>query len=106
MGLYQIRGEKKKAEILQLSVLKPKIALLDEPDSGLDIDAIKIVSSSVNKMSVKDNIGLLIITHYSRILSFIKPKYVHVMVDGKIVDEGGQELIEKLEKGGYDSYIK
>ncbi|MGD0511068.1 MAG: Fe-S cluster assembly ATPase SufC [Candidatus Micrarchaeaceae archaeon] len=99
-------GEKKKAEILQLSVLKPKIALLDEPDSGLDIDAIKIVSSSVNKMSEKDNIGLLIITHYSRILSFIKPKYVHVMVDGKIVDEGGQELIEKLEKGGYDSYIK
>lgn len=99
-------GEKKKAEILQLSVLKPKIALLDEPDSGLDIDAIKIVSSSVNKMSEKDNMGLIIITHYSRILSFIRPKFVHVMVDGKIVDEGGEELIEKLEKGGYDSYIK
>jgi Fe-S cluster assembly ATP-binding protein len=99
-------GEKKKAEILQLSVLKPKIAMLDEPDSGLDIDAIKIVSSSVNKISEKDNVGLLIITHYSRILSYIKPKYVHVMVDGKIVEEGGQELIEKLEKGGYDSYIK
>jgi Fe-S cluster assembly ATP-binding protein len=99
-------GEKKKAEVLQLAVLKPKIAILDEPDSGLDIDAIKIVSNVVNNLSTKDNLGLLIITHYSRILSFIKPKYVHVMVAGKIVDEGGNELIEKLEKEGYDSYIK
>lgn len=99
-------GEKKKAEILQLYVLRPKIAILDEPDSGLDIDAIKVVSNAVNKLSEKENLGLLIITHYSRILSYIKPKYVHVMVDGRIVDEGGQELIEKLENGGYDSYIK
>lgn len=99
-------GEKKKAEVLQLSVLKPKIAILDEPDSGLDIDAIKIVSNAVNKLSSKENLGLLIITHYSRILSFIKPQFVHVMVDGKIVAEGGNELIEKLEKEGYDSYMK
>ncbi len=99
-------GEKKKAEILQLSVLKPKIAILDEPDSGLDIDAIKVVSSAVNKISGKENLGLLIITHYSRILSFIKPQFVHVMVDGRIVAEGSNELIEKLEKEGYDSYIK
>jgi Fe-S cluster assembly ATP-binding protein len=99
-------GEKKKAEILQLAVLKPKIAILDEPDSGLDIDAIKIVSSAVNNVATKDNVGLLIITHYSRILSFIKPQFVHVMVDGAIVAEGGQELVEKLEKEGYDSYMK
>ena len=99
-------GEKKKAEILQLAVLKPKIAILDEPDSGLDIDAIKIVSNAVNNLSAKDNLGLLIITHYSRILSFIKPQFVHVMVDGQIVAEGGNELIEKLEKEGYDSYLK
>jgi Fe-S cluster assembly ATP-binding protein len=99
-------GEKKKAEVLQLSVLKPKIAILDEPDSGLDIDAIKTVSSTINNIAGKDNLGLLIITHYSRILSFIKPQFVHVMVDGKIVAEGGNELIEKLEKEGYDSYTK
>jgi Fe-S cluster assembly ATP-binding protein len=99
-------GEKKKAEILQMAVLKPKIAILDEPDSGLDIDAIKIVSSSVNGLVDKDKLGLLIITHYSRILSYIKPQFVHIMVDGKIVAEGGQELVEKLEKEGYESYIK
>jgi Fe-S cluster assembly ATP-binding protein len=99
-------GEKKKAEVLQLSVLKPKIAILDEPDSGLDIDAIKVVSNTVNNISKRENLGLLIITHYSRILSFIKPKFVHVMVDGKIVADGSNELIEKLEKDGYDSYIK
>jgi Fe-S cluster assembly ATP-binding protein len=99
-------GEKKKAEVLQLSVLKPKIAILDEPDSGLDIDAIKVVSNAVNNISKRENLGLLIITHYSRILSFIKPQFVHVMVDGKIVADGSNELIEKLEKEGYDSYIK
>jgi Fe-S cluster assembly ATP-binding protein len=98
-------GEKKKAEVLQLSVLKPKIAILDEPDSGLDIDAIKIVSAEVNRIAGRENLGLLIITHYSRILSYIKPQFVHVMVDGRIVADGGQELIEKLEKEGYDSYI-
>ncbi len=99
-------GEKKKAEILQLSILKPKIAILDEPDSGLDIDAIKIVSNAVNSISKKDNLGLLIITHYSRILSFMKPEFVHIMVDGNIVAEGGSELVNKLEKEGYDQYIK
>lgn len=99
-------GEKKKAEILQLSVLKPKIAILDEPDSGLDIDAIKVVSSVVNGISEKENIGLIIITHYSRILSFMKPQFVHIMIDGQIVADGGKELIEKLEKEGYDSYLK
>lgn len=98
-------GEKKKAEVLQLAVLKPKMAILDEPDSGLDIDAIKVVSNSVNNLSNKSELGLLIITHYSRILSFIKPQVVHVMVDGKIVAEGGNELIEKLEKDGYNTYI-
>jgi Fe-S cluster assembly ATP-binding protein len=98
-------GEKKKAEVLQMSVLKPKIAILDEPDSGLDIDAIKVVSEEINKISKRDNVGLLIITHYSRILSYIKPQFVHVMVDGKIVAEGAHELIERLEKEGYDSYI-
>ncbi len=99
-------GEKKKSEILQMSVLKPRIAILDEPDSGLDIDAIKQVSESVNRIAEAQKAGLLIITHYSRILSFIKPSFVHVMVNGKIVDEGGKELIEKLEKQGYDSYLK
>lgn len=98
-------GEKKKAEVLQLSVLKPKIAILDEPDSGLDIDAIKVVSSEINKIASRENLGLIVITHYSRILSYIKPQFVHVMVDGKIVANGGQELIERLEKEGYDSYI-
>ena len=99
-------GEKKKSEVLQMSVLKPKIAILDEPDSGLDIDAIKKVSESINKLAETEKTGLLIITHYSRILSYMKPDFVHVMVDGKIVDEGGKELIEKLEKEGYDSYLK
>lgn len=99
-------GEKKKSEVLQMSILKPKIAILDEPDSGLDIDAIKQVSSSINDIAKEQNAGLLIITHYSRILMYMKPDFVHVMVDGKIVEEGGKELIAKLEKEGYDSYIK
>ena len=99
-------GEKKKSEILQMGILKPKIAILDEPDSGLDIDAIKVVSENVNKISDANKTGLLIITHYSRILSYITPDTVHVMVNGRIVSQGGRELIEKLEKEGYDSYIK
>ena len=99
-------GEKKKAEVLQMTVLKPKIAILDEPDSGLDIDAIKVVSEGINKVASTEHMGLLLITHYSRILSFVKPDVVHVMVNGRIVDEGAGELIDKLEKEGYDSYIK
>jgi Fe-S cluster assembly ATP-binding protein len=99
-------GEKKKAEVLQMSVLKPKISILDEPDSGLDIDAIKVVSENINKFLEDKERSIVIITHYSRILSYIKPNYVHVMVDGKFVAEGKDELIEKLEKEGYDSYLK
>jgi Fe-S cluster assembly ATP-binding protein len=99
-------GEKKKTEILQMAVLKPKIAILDEPDSGLDIDAIKVVSNNINKVAKAERMGLLLITHYSRILAFIKPEYVHIMVNGRIVKEGGKELIAKLEKDGYDSYVK
>ena len=89
-----------------MSVLKPKIAILDEPDSGLDIDAVKVVSACINRIAESEHMGLLLITHYSRILSYMKPDVVHVMVNGKIVDEGGTELIEKLEKSGYDSYLK
>ena len=99
-------GEKKKTEILQMAVLKPKIAILDEPDSGLDVDAIKLVAASINKTAKAGNMGLILITHYSRILSYMKPDFVHVMVGGKIVDNGGTALIGKLEKNGYDSYVK
>ena len=88
-------GEKKKAEVLQLSVLKPKIAILDEPDSGLDIDAIKVVSSEINKIAERENLGLLIITHYSRILSFIKPQFVHVMVEREDSSRGRTRIDRK-----------
>ncbi len=97
-------GEKKKAEVLQIGVLKPKIAILDEPDSGLDIDAVRIVAQNINEIAKKTGMGLVIITHYSRILSYMEPQFVHVMTDGKIVAEGGKELIEKLEKEGYESF--
>ncbi|MCL4389147.1 Fe-S cluster assembly ATPase SufC [Candidatus Marsarchaeota archaeon] len=99
-------GEKKKAEVLQMGVLQPKIAILDEPDSGLDIDAVKVVAENINAFAEKYNIGLVIITHYSRILSYMHPQFVHVMANGKIVAEGGKELIEKLEKEGYESFTK
>jgi Fe-S cluster assembly ATP-binding protein len=99
-------GEKKKIEVLQMMVLKPKIAILDEPDSGLDIDAVKVVSAAINDAAKAEHMGLLLITHYSRILSYIKPDFVHIMVNGKIVDEGKKELIDKLEREGYDSYVK
>jgi len=98
-------GEKKKGEMLQMAILKPKIALLDEPDSGLDIDAIKIVAQNVNEISEGSNMGLLVITHYSRILSYMKPQQVHIMADGGIIAEGGKELIERLERDGYDSFL-
>jgi Fe-S cluster assembly ATP-binding protein len=94
-------GEKKRLEILQMAVLKPQIAMLDEPDSGLDIDAVRIVSEGVNAVR-GPNIGLLIITHYQRILNYIKPDYVHVLMDGQIVQSGGPELALELEKKGYD----
>ena len=94
-------GEKKKAEILQMSLLKPRIAVLDEPDSGLDIDSLKDVAELINEIYERDKPGLIIITHYSRILSYMKPKFVHVLSEGKIAAEGGMELVEKLEKEGY-----
>ena len=94
-------GEKKKSEILQMAVLKPKIAVLDETDSGLDIDALKIVSEAVNTMSGPD-LGILLITHYQRILKYVTPEFVHVLIDGKIVKSGSMSLAEELENKGYD----
>ena len=94
-------GEKKRAEILQMAVLKPKIAVLDETDSGLDIDALKVVSEGVNSLRGTD-LGVLIITHYNRILKYITPDYVHVMIGGRIVESGGPELALTLEEHGYE----
>ncbi|KHO48423.1 MAG: hypothetical protein QT00_C0001G0441 [archaeon GW2011_AR5] len=94
-------GEKKRGEILQMSVLKPKFAILDEADSGLDIDALKIVAEGVNNSMNTTPLGVLIITHYQRILNFIKPNFVHIVVDGKIVQSGGPELAERLDGEGY-----
>ncbi len=94
-------GEKKRAEILQMAVLRPAIAVLDETDSGLDIDALRIVSDGVNALAGPD-LGVLVITHYQRILNYIKPHFVHVMVDGRIVHSGGAELALELESRGYD----
>lgn len=96
-------GEKKKAEILQLSVLQPKLALLDETDSGLDIDALKIVAEGVNAMRSPD-FSAVIVTHYARLLEYITPDFVHVMVKGKIVESGGSELANNLERHGYEKY--
>jgi Fe-S cluster assembly ATP-binding protein len=98
-------GEKKRAEILQMAVLKPEIAILDETDSGLDIDSIKFVAEAVNRMRGPD-LGILIITHYTRILEFIKPDFVHVLVDGHFVLSGGPEVAERLEKTGYAEWGK
>ncbi|MGI9082358.1 MAG: Fe-S cluster assembly ATPase SufC [Thermoleophilaceae bacterium] len=94
-------GEKKRAEILQLAMLKPEIAVLDETDSGLDIDALRIVSDGVNALRGPE-MGTLIITHYTRILEYVKPDFVHIMLDGRIVREGGSELADELEEKGYD----
>ena len=98
-------GEKKRAEILQLELLKPKFALLDETDSGLDVDALRIVSEGVNRAHENNDMGVLLITHYTRILNYIKPDYVHVFVDGKVAEQGGPELAERLEAEGYDRYL-
>jgi Fe-S cluster assembly ATP-binding protein len=94
-------GEKKRAEILQMAVLRPEIAVLDETDSGLDIDALRVVAEGVNALSGPE-LGVLLITHYQRILNYIKPHFVHVLVDGKIVKSGGAELAHELEAQGYD----
>ena len=98
-------GEKKRHEILQLELLKPKIAVLDETDSGLDVDALKIVSEGVNRAKSETDLGVLLITHYTRILRYIQPQFVHVMVKGRIVEEGGPELADRLEEEGYDRFL-
>ena len=99
-------GEKKRNEIAQLELLNPKFAILDETDSGLDIDALRIVSEDVNRYMAQGDRGLLLITHYTRILNYIKPDFVHVFVDGHIVAEGGPELADRLEVDGYDRFVK
>jgi Fe-S cluster assembly ATP-binding protein len=98
-------GEKKRHEILQMELLKPKIAILDETDSGLDVDALRIVSEGVNRVKDGSDLGIMLITHYTRILRYIKPDFVHVFANGKIVEEGGPELADKLEEKGYAEYI-
>ncbi|MCU1513552.1 MAG: sufC [Microbacteriaceae bacterium] len=98
-------GEKKRHEILQLELLKPKFAVLDETDSGLDVDALKIVSEGVNRARENTGLGLLLITHYTRILRYIQPDFVHVFVDGRVAEEGGRELADRLENEGYDRFL-
>ncbi|WP_422936492.1 Fe-S cluster assembly ATPase SufC [Sinomonas sp. P47F7] len=98
-------GEKKRVEILQLELFKPKFAVLDETDSGLDVDALKVVSEGVNRAHAAGNMGTLLITHYTRILRYIKPEFVHVFVDGKIAEQGGPELADRLEEEGYDRFL-
>jgi Fe-S cluster assembly ATP-binding protein len=99
-------GEKKRHEILQLELLKPKIAILDETDSGLDVDALRVVSEGINRVRSTGEVGTLLVTHYTRILRYIKPDYVHVFSAGRIVESGGAELADKLEEEGYESYVK
>ena len=99
-------GEKKRHEIAQLELLNPKFAVLDETDSGLDIDALRIVSDGVNRYMEQADRGVLLITHYTRILRYIKPTFVHVFVDGQIVEEGGSELADRLEVEGYEKFVK
>ena len=98
-------GEKKRHEILQLELLKPRFAVLDETDSGLDVDALKIVSEGVNRAKANTGLGVLLITHYTRILRYITPDFVHVFVAGRVAEEGGPELAERLEDEGYDRYV-
>jgi Fe-S cluster assembly ATP-binding protein len=95
-------GEKKRAEVLQLAMLRPAFAILDETDSGLDIDAVRVVSEGVNRVAAKDATGVLVITHYQRILNYIKPGFVHILFGGRIVESGGPELVDVLEREGYD----
>ena len=97
-------GEKKRAEIVQMAALKPTLALLDEIDSGLDIDALKAVAEGISKVKEETGMGLLLITHYQRLLHYLKADHVHVMIDGRIVKSGGMEIVEELEKEGYKKY--
>jgi Fe-S cluster assembly ATP-binding protein len=98
-------GEKKRHEIVQLELLRPKVAILDETDSGLDIDALRVVSEGVNRVRDTGETGLLLITHYTRILRYVRPDFVHVFVGGRIVEEGGPELAQQLEESGYERYV-
>ena len=98
-------GEKKRHEIMQLELLRPKFAILDETDSGLDVDALRVVSEGVVRAKAANNHGILLITHYTRILKYIKPDFVHVFANGRIVEEGGPELADKLEAQGYAEYV-
>ena len=97
-------GEKKRHEILQMQLLKPRIAVLDETDSGLDVDALRVVAEGVEAVRATGEVGVVLITHYTRILRYIKPDFVHVFVDGRIAEEGGPELADKLEAEGYEAY--
>ena len=98
-------GEKKRAEILQLELFKPKFAILDETDSGLDVDALRIVSEGINRYQDETDGGILMITHYQRILNYVRPDHVHIFADGVIKHSGGFELAEKLEAEGYDAFV-
>jgi Fe-S cluster assembly ATP-binding protein len=99
-------GEKKRHEIVQLELLNPKFAILDETDSGLDVDALRVVSEGVNRYTAQGDRGVMLITHYTRILRYIKPDFVHGFVAGKVADQGGPELADRLEADGYDSYVQ
>jgi Fe-S cluster assembly ATP-binding protein len=99
-------GEKKRHEILQLELLDPKVAILDETDSGLDIDALKVVAEGINRFRGGEDHGVLLITHYTRILRYVQPDFVHVFVGGRIVAEGGPELAEELERDGYEKFVR
>jgi Fe-S cluster assembly ATP-binding protein len=98
-------GEKKRHEVLQLELLKPKIAILDETDSGLDVDALRFVADGINRVRESKDAGVLLITHYTRILRYVQPDFVHVFVGGRIVEEGGKELADKLESEGYERFV-
>ena len=98
-------GEKKRHEILQMELLRPKFAVLDETDSGLDVDALRVVSEGVNRLKDSSDVGILLITHYTRILRYIKPDFVHVFVNGRVAEEGGPELADRLEAEGYDRFL-
>ena len=99
-------GEKKRHEILQLELLKPKVAILDETDSGLDVDALKIVSEGINRAQNENDLGVMLITHYTRILNYVKPDFVHVFAEGRIAESGGSELAQVLESEGYERFVK
>ncbi|WP_281963934.1 Fe-S cluster assembly ATPase SufC [Serinicoccus marinus] len=98
-------GEKKRHEILQMELIEPKIAILDETDSGLDVDALKVVSEGVNRVKDKTGLGVMLITHYTRILRYIQPDYVHVFVNGRVAESGGSDLADRLEEEGYDRFL-